>query len=104
MVWRSSPGRDQIVPHAHWEWQIGELAAVEMPDLVVVDLEFNPSKAVRLRRDGRPAQQLTLDCVSDRHFVTSLISRASEQYNRDCPPSPQTYGRTGTDRSIISRV
>src|SRR6266496_5329094 len=77
MMWRSSPGRDQLLPHAHREWQIGEPAAVEMPDLVVVDLEFDPSKAVRLRRDARPTQYFLFDRVGDRHFVTSIISRAS---------------------------
>src|SRR5438552_707698 len=61
VVWGRAARRHELLADAHWERQVGQPAAVEMPDLVAVYVKLDPAEAMGLRRDARPAPQLALD-------------------------------------------
>jgi hypothetical protein len=52
-------------PYSHWEWQVGEPIAVQMPELTATDPELETSETVRAGDDSRPARNLARDPISD---------------------------------------
>ena len=46
MVGRRAPGLDKLLPDAHRERQVGQAAAVQVPDLVVVELKLDAAEAM----------------------------------------------------------
>jgi len=57
--------RDKLFPHAHGKRQVGQLAAVQMPQFAPAEPQLDAAESVRRNRHSRPRRHFTDDLLLD---------------------------------------